>query len=92
MPLEAPPPEEEVASSSDATEVLAEEGIGQAVATGRSHGLLRLMERGHAAGDPGEDGRRRDRTWRRGTAGCDLRARPAVHSRECTKILLATAR
>ena len=37
MPLEAPPPEEEVASSSDAIEVLAEEGIGQAVAAGRSH-------------------------------------------------------
>ena len=37
MPLEAPPPEEEVASSSDATEVLVEEGIGQAVAAGRSH-------------------------------------------------------
>ena len=49
---------EEVVSSSDATEVLAEEGIGQPVAAGRSHGLLRLMKRSHAARDHGQDGRR----------------------------------
>ena len=74
MPLEAPPPEKEVVSSSDAsTEVLAEEGLGQTVATGRSHGLLRLlMERGHAARVHGEDGRRRC-TWRHGTAGSSAR-------------------
>ena len=72
MPPEAPPPEEEVVSSSDATEVLAEEGIGQPVATGRSHGLLLLMERGNAARDHGQDGRR-NCTWRRGTVGSSAR-------------------
>ena len=63
---------EEVVSSSDATEVLVEEGIGQPVAAGRSHGLLRLMERGHAARDHGQDGRRRC-TWRRGMVGSSAR-------------------
>ena len=59
------------------TEVLAEDGIGQAVSAGRSHGLLRLMERGHAAGDHDEDGQ----------APLHVAAR---HGRlDCTKILLA---